>query len=187
MSLLKPICLTLLLLVCAGSLFSQTGRYYNEDMRKYPELSFEQINQSIDKSMMTYGERIQEIREKIDQTERRPVPASSITLPPSIAERLPKRTVPKRDPIIERYRTKALIDPITENLIGVLLATDLKKSTLVEAKALSIRSPLSALSADLKRRYLQINPRKVGEALLVDMAAVSRSSSEQGNLSRHAS
>ncbi|OUU37250.1 MAG: hypothetical protein CBC16_09430 [Verrucomicrobia bacterium TMED56] len=84
-------------------------------MRKYPELSFEQINQSIDKSMMTYGERIQEIREKIDQTERRPVPASSITLPPSIAERLPKRTVPKRDPIIERYRTKALIDPITEN------------------------------------------------------------------------
>ena len=72
-------------------------------------------------------------------------------------------------------------DSLKENLIWVLLATDLMKSTIVEArKPLSVQSQLSALCADLRRRYLQLNSKNAGEGLLVDMVAVSRSYRGQG-------
>ena len=72
-------------------------------------------------------------------------------------------------------------DPVTENLIGVLFATDLMKPTNFEArKPLSVQSPLRVSCADLKRRYLQLYPRNTGEALLLDMVAVSWSYRGQG-------
>ena len=61
---------------------------------------------------------------------------------------------------LEEGLSLVAFDHVTENLIGVLLATDLMKPTIVEArKLLSIQSPLRALSADLNRCYLQLHPR----------------------------
>ena len=75
---------------------------------------------------------------------------------------------------LEEGLSLVAFDPVTENLIGVLLATDLMKPTNVEArKPLSVQSPLRVSCADLKRRYLQLYPRNTGEALLLDMVAVS--------------
>ena len=43
---------------------------------------------------------------------------------------------------LEEGRSLVAFDPVTENLIGVLLATDLVKSTMVKARELlSVRSP----------------------------------------------
>ena len=47
---------------------------------------------------------------------------------------------------LEEGRSLVAFDPVTENLIGVLLATDLVKSTMVEARELlSVRSPLCVM------------------------------------------
>ena len=70
---------------------------------------------------------------------------------------------------------------MTENLIGVLLVNDLVKSTMVESRELlSVQSPLSALCADLKRRYLPVLSKNASEALLVEMTAGSRLHRGQG-------
>ena len=65
---------------------------------------------------------------------------------------------------LEKGRSLVAFDPVTENLIGVLLATDLVKSTMVESRELlSVQSPLSVLCADLKRRICSCIPKMLAK------------------------
>ena len=65
---------------------------------------------------------------------------------------------------LEEGQSLVAFHPVTENLIRVLLINDLVKSTMVESRELlSVQSPLSALCADLKRRYLQLHPKNARE------------------------
>lgn len=73
---------------------------------------------------------------------------------------------------LEEGLSLVAFDSVTENLIRVMLTTDIMKSTMVEArKPLYVQSSLSALCADFKGHYLQLNPQNAGEAMLVDTAS----------------
>ena len=81
--------------------------------------------------------------------------------------------------ILDEGMSLIAIDPTTKKLVGVLLATDLVKSTQIQAAKID-PSPLNALCDELKQNYLALHPRSVGEALLVDMVAVSQMYRAQG-------
>ena len=74
-------------LICPPILAREWNDGMDDNIRKYPAISFDQINRSIDKSLETYGSRIREIQGRINQPR----------------QELPTRVQPPETQFYERY------------------------------------------------------------------------------------
>ncbi len=66
------------------------------------------------------------------------------------------------------------------HLVGCLIVTDFARQLVEETNDNSRFSPLSALTKDLCRQYQSKRDVSFGEAILVDMAAVSKEAAGKG-------
>ncbi|MBE1283501.1 MAG: hypothetical protein GJ676_09325 [Rhodobacteraceae bacterium] len=88
-----------------------------------------------------------------------------------------------RDPfqlMVKEGLSIAATDNHSGHLVGCLVVTDFARQLFEETNTNTKFSPLSALTEDLCRQYQSKRDVSVGEAILVDMAAVSEEAAGKG-------
>lgn len=122
-------------LICPPILAREWDDGMSDNIRKYPAMSFEQINRSIDKSLETYGSRIREIQSRINQPR----------------EELPTRVQPPQTQFHERYPTirKSSLKELRERRDSQFLRMPVKSSPYYEPMSRRIPPVTVSLSEQL--------------------------------------
>ena len=82
---------------------------------------------------------------------------------------------PSFDAMVSKNLSVAAIDRSSNEVLGCMIATDLHGQINAPETQDPKFAPLTALTQDLCREYVELFPPKPGETVLVDMAAVSPS------------